>query len=589
MQYRKKLGTCVALTSAMLLYPACQNTTTDEVGVRDGDVPTTEHQQRMAPPREGPSTPSFVPTELAPLHTRIASTRWAERKLAQRSLIQLRGEQRTSSALEFATEAMRADAKRAQRLLLAALSLDAKATVAAVVANLADSPSVTRDAALRVLLAEDLVELQPQADALLGIATSMVERPTTPVSYGLGLAIFAKLGDPSATSRISAAIHASDKPTRKAGMSVLQRWAVPGGLELALSALQDPEVYMRRRAAAALALYPSSPDALAAVTQLLQTETDTRVCTRGLEALASFPPQSVEPLLVEKLGATEHCGLEQIFVTLAVARRVVRKSAVDLPVLRGALTTLASGPPQFGIKAAAVIALGDLERARQLEGADAVDALGELVSKSLESPEVRAGAVAALGDLRSQEATSRLYRVLEDVELSQQMVVATLEAIDKSALADTERMVALLPFTARGEATNVRALAISHIARNAIDPRSAARLVVLRDDGDPAIAGVAGQGVRRIFGDGDISTPSALTVQLERVALAHHERRAALERQAQVLLADAHRHDAAEEMSEAGGDAPGLVPPASLVEASANPTPPTGEVPTPHALGQLDL
>ncbi|MGB1699132.1 MAG: HEAT repeat domain-containing protein [Nannocystaceae bacterium] len=504
MKYQKHLGRSIALTSALLLCPACQSTTTSEVGVRDNEVLETQQEQTLTPSSEEASIPSFEPTAVGPLHARVASTRWAERKLAQRALLQIKGEQRASSAVDFATRSLQAtDPKSLQRSLLAAIALDPEMTVASVVGVLESISPDARDAALRVLVTNPQVNLQPERDALLATATSMVEDPASPASFEVGLAVLAKLADPSATQRISDAIQARDKPTRKSAMAVLQRWAVPGGLDLAIDALNAPEVYVRRRAAAALAMYPSSPVALETLASLIRTETNTRVCTRGLEALAAFPAAQVEPLLVERLSATEGCSTEHTFVTLSVARRVLRRSSVELPALRQAIMTFAAGPSLFGVKAAAIVALGDIEMAKTLTGIDAIDAFGELTSKSLESAEVRKAAIAALGAMNTQEATSRLYRVLEDVELSPGIVAATLVAIEGSGHADQERMTALIPFTAEEEAPELRTLAVSHLARHANDVTSAKRLLALRGDRDPIIMDAAkcsASSKARIFG-----------------------------------------------------------------------------------------
>lgn len=582
MQYRKHLGTCIALTSVMLLCPACQDNATERVSVRDNDVLETDDQRTMTPPHEEESTPSFDTTTIAPLHARVASPRWAERKLAQRALLHMTGEQRTASAAELATRAMDAtDAKGTQRLLVAALSLNPDAALSAIVADLETATAPVRDAALRVLVRSEHVDLQPLRDTLVALGTSMADQASTPASAAIGLALLAKIGDASATERISLAINAKDKTTRKSGMSVLQRWAVPGGLDLALAALKTPEVYVRRRAAAALAMYPSSPAALDALASLLRTETNTRVCTRGLEALAAFPGAQVEPLLVERLVANEGCAVEHTFVSLAVARRVLRRSSAPLASLRSAIATVASGPSLFGVKAAAIVALGDVEMAKKIQGVDAIDALSELTSKSLESTETRMAAVAALGALNTQEATSRLYRVLEDAELSPTMVSATLVAIEESGHADQERMTALVPFTTEHEAAEIRSLAVSHLARNAQDSTSASRLLALRSDRDPAVMEAANRGIQRLFEGADVSTSSAINAQLNVVDTRHRQLQEAEAARAAVVLADAHRAHADEDHGFAAKDTDELGEPSeSWLEATANPQPPVGEPPT---------
>jgi len=566
----------------MLLCPACQDTTTEQADVRDGNVVETDGQRTMKPPREEASTSSFDLTTLAPLHARLASPRWAERKLAQRGLLHMKAEQRADSATEFATHAIQAtDVKSAQRLLLAGLSLDSDVALSTILANMDTAEASVREAALRVVVMTEDLDLEPQRETLVELGTSMVDDASTPASVAIGLAILARVGDPSATKRIGAAINARDKPMRKAGMSALQRWAVPGGLTLALDTLKAPELYIRRRAAAALAIYPSSPDAFNALASLLQTEANTRVCTRALESLAAFPATQVEPLLVERLSATEGCATEHIFVTLAVARRVLRKSSTELPSLRSALTAFASGPSLFGVKAAAIVALGDLEMAKTLQGADAIDAFGELTSKSLESSDTRKAAIAALGALNTQEATSRLYRVLEDAELSPTMVAATLVAIEASGHADQERMIALVPFTTEHEAAEIRSLAVSHLAQNAQDAASASRLLALRSDRDPTVMEAANRGVQRLFEGADVSTSSAINTQLNAVDTRHRQLQEAEVARAAVVLADAHRAHADEDHGLAAKDTDELGEPSeSWLEATANPQPPVGEPPT---------
>ena len=580
MQYRTHLGTCIALTSALLLCPACQSSTAPDVNVRD-DV-ETEPQRSVHAAKEETSPPVLETGAAAPLHARVMSPRWDERKLAQRALLHMKGPERTTIAVDLTAHSMRAERPRdAQRSLIAAIALDPKATVNAVVEALATVPPPARDTALRVLVTNEQVDLETERDMLIATATGMVEQPTTPDAFEVGLAVLARLHDPSATERIRDAIQTRDKPTRKTGMAVLQRWAVPGGLALALDAMNAPETYIRRRAAAALAMYPSSPAALDALTSSLRTETNSRVCTRTLEALAAFPAAQVEPILVERLTATEGCSTEHIFVTLAVARRVLRRSSESLPALRAALMAHASGPSQFGVKAAAVVALGDIELAKTLKGIDAIDALGELTSRSLESQEVRAKAIAALGAMQTPESTSRLYRVLENVELSPSIAQATLVAIEQSGHADEERMVALIPFTVEHERPEIRTLAVSHLARYASDATSARRLLALRGDQAPAIVQAANRGVQRVFEDADLTTSSAVEAGLETVDARHRARQRAVVDRAAKALEDAHGAEGHETMMTPGQEPDAaMVPPAAHRALAANPQPPVGEPPT---------
>ena len=546
MSRRTTYRASAALVTALLTLPGCQpdaaapDTSREVISDAERPVHTPASDEvdelTLEDDARAPDLSAFADPQEG-LAERLQSRRWADRKLAQRELTNLSDtaarEQLAVALVDLAVQEI--DGDGFHRLLTPALGLaparavDQAVAAISAAASTEDAPSMSR--LMLALAREDLTgRTRDHAEQLTPLALAAVARRDDPDSVLAGLSMLAHLGDDRVGGLITELSASSEKPTRKMAYAVAQRWSFEGGLEFALAGTSDPATYVRRRAVAALAQYPDAPESLAALAAILRTEANARVCTRAIEALETFDPSAAEPLLLERLSAGDDCGESHRFVTLAVARRLLRQHPQSMAALRTAIQALADGPAGQGLNAAAIVTLGDVEAAKLLDVDDAIYALGELTSRSLETRSTRLDAVAALAKMPQPDARRRVLRMLEHVDQDTDVVATTLAILDANPSQEQSSMVSLVPYTGSREHADIRAKATKVLAREASDRDSAERLATLSGDADGGVANLARQGSLRLLGAEAAKSAEHYAQALARVDARAVEARSALAR-----------------------------------------------------------
>jgi HEAT repeat protein len=390
---------------------------------------------------------------------RVTSGEWAERKLAQRTLVRS-GDPAVARAL--AAEAAREpDLDRMHRLVGAAVAADAEAALRTLAPTLADGAVPLEQ---RFVLARAVVR-EPSARSisaeLTGLARTLVGQGATADQFELGVRTLALLAPEEAVEPVRAALESDDADRRQAAAGALKDAPLPGGAALALDLADDADPIVRRRAVSAMAHYLGDPAVDAKLREVLASETDDALCTRALEAVEGFEPGVAQALLADRMSAAEGCGPTHGFVALASMRRVLRRGDAD-PAVAAYLAGLASANPDPAIRGHAAAALGDVPLAASL-GVGAFDGLAELTSRANEPLDTRLAAIEALAALDDPRAGAQLEALASDVEAEPEQISAALRGLLASGAVGEDKAFLGVPYTSEGEDPALRAEALAWI------------------------------------------------------------------------------------------------------------------------------
>lgn len=425
---------------------------------------------------------------------RATASEWATRKLLQRELTLAEPDPTLAAGLVASARTAEVESD-VHRLLTAAKLADPEAMARAVGEAVTD-PSLPLHQ--RFLFArwtardEGGAALSP---ALVAFAQTLGAAPRDAIDLEVATRIVALHGtEDQAWAAIQSALAQGDKAGRKAAFAALTDRRIEAAWPTVQAHLADSDVYVRRRAVMALEHYPEH--AVDALTEVLATEDDGRVCTRALEVAGTLGADGV-PVLVDRFGTSEGCGPEHSFVILSSLRRILRAEP-DQPELKAFLHQVAEQAVDPGMAGAAAAALGDVELAASLDPVGAYDGLAELLSATHEPLDTRLAAIEALASVEAPGVHARLAHLLSSVDAEPAQQAAVLGVLSRSELAEPDKGFLAVPYTLPSEDPAVRAVAIAHLADVATDPTSASRLVDLLDE--PDVSEQAQRGLTRIVG-----------------------------------------------------------------------------------------
>jgi len=406
---------------------------------------------------------------------RVTDRSWQTRKLAQRELLldkDMGYRARVSVGLVNAA-VDETDEQDFHRLVGTALRVHGDAAVRAAARWIQDGavPMQTRFGLARVVLRD------PSAPEIERELVNLAEELITsehPYHFEFGVRAMMRFHPDRALGPIEVGLAHREAEFRRGAAAALKEAAHEDAFPLVVELSRNAEVTVRKRAVQALEHYLDTPAGSEALVEVLESETDTEVCTRALETLTHVGPPAAEALLARLQPDTAGCGPEHGFVVLAAVRRALRFHS-PTPEVEGALRSLAEDHWDPGMRGYAAAALGDVELAASLGGVASYDGLALLTSRSQEPLDRRLAAIAALGEVEVAGAAERLEGLIGNIDAEPAQIMAAMDALERTGKADATRSFLAYPYTSPLEDPELRAHALGFMERSARVPRAMER------------------------------------------------------------------------------------------------------------------